>query len=297
MRFITAIAMALSVSLTAINAHAEPPERILSVGGAVTETVFALGAGKNIVAVDQTSYYPWAATHTLPNVGYVRALAAEGLLSLKSDILIAGPEAGPPEILEQVSQAGLKVVQLKEGYSPEIAIEHFHQIGKALDREKEADELATTFAKDLETVKAEIAKSTSHSRVLFLLSAGRGAPMAGGERTAADAMIKLAGGVNAASAIQGYKPLSPEAAIGMKPDILMMMTQTVEALGGANAVMSAPEIAHTRAAQNKRLIIVDGLYTLGFGPRTAHALRDLAIEFHPGTSFTPLPERPWTAAK
>lgn len=297
MRLLSSIALALAFSLSATNVHSAPPERIISAGGSVTETIFALGAGSTIVAIDQTSTYPWADTRTLPDIGYVRSLAAEGLLSLKSDMLIAGAEAGPPQILEQVTQAGLQVVQLDEGYSPETVINHIHQIGKALEREKEARDLARTFSNDLKTVMAEIATAPSHPRVLFLLSAGRGAPMAGGEHTAADAMIRLAGGVNAADAIRGYKPLSPEAAIGMQPDILMMMTQTVEAMGGAEAVLNAPEIAHTQAAKNKRLIVVDGLYTLGFGPRMAHALRDLATQFHPDKGFTSLPERPWTATK
>ena len=285
------------LAFTATTALAGAPKRVLSVGGSVTETVFALGAGDSVIAVDQTSYYPWEATHKLPNVGYVRSLAAEGLLSLKSDLLLAGPEAGPPQILDQVQQAGLKVVQLSMGYSPELTLKHINDIGAALDREAQAKALTATLTQDLATTQAEIAKAPSHPRVLFLLAAGRGAPMAGGKGTAADAMITLAGGINAAAEIHGYKPMSPEAAIGAQPEILLMMSQTVDALGGKDAIYALPELSQLPAIRNKRLIVLDGLYSLGFGPRLAHALHDLAVEFHPETNFPPLPERAWTKTK
>lgn len=291
-----ALASAL-IAFTATAAIADAPKRVLSVGGSVTETVFALGAGDSVIAIDQTSYYPWDATHKLPNVGYVRSLAAEGLLSLKSDLLLAGPEAGPPQILDQVQQAGLKVVQLSMGYSPELTLTHIKDIGAALDRSAKAEALTATLSQDLATVQAEVAKAKSHPRVLFLLAAGRGAPMAGGKNTAADAMITLAGGINAAADIRGYKPMSPEAAIGAHPEILLMMSQTVEALGGKEAIYALPELAELPAIRNKRLIVLDGLYSLGFGPRLAHALRDMAAEFHPETNFPPLPEREWTKAR
>ncbi len=109
-------------------------------------------------------------------------------------------------------------------------------------------------------------------------------------------MIELAGGVNAVSDVQGYKPLSPEAAIAARPDLLMMMTQSVEAIGGEAAVLAEPNIAHTLAAQNKRLVVVDGLFGLGFGPRLAHAVHDLAVAFHPEQTFPALPTRPWTTS-
>lgn len=291
-----ALASAL-IALTATAAFADAPKRVLSVGGSVTETVFALGMGDSVIAVDDTSYYPWEATSKLPKVGYVRSLAAEGLLSLKSDLLVAGPEAGPPQILDQVQQAGLKVVQLSPGYSPDLTLAHIKDIGAALDRSAEAEALTTTLAQDLATIKAEIAKTKSRPKVLFLLTAGQGAPMAGGRGTAADAMITLAGGLNAAAEIHGYKPISPEAAIVAQPEILMMMSQTVEALGGKEAVLALPGLTELPAVRNKRLLVLDGLYSMGFGPRLAHAVRDLAVKFHPETNFPPLPEREWTKAQ
>ncbi|MCE9650906.1 MAG: ABC transporter substrate-binding protein [Parvibaculum sp.] len=279
--------------LAASPAQAEAPQRVLSVGGAVTETVYALGAGDRLVAVDSTSLYPWEKTHVLPNVGYARSLAAEGLLSMKADLMLAGPEAGPPAILDQAEKAGLRILRLHDGYTPEFAMERIEEIGKALDRRAEADALVKAMAEDIATVKAEVAAASSRPRVLFLLQAGRGAPMAGGAGSAADGMIALAGGVNAVTAFHGYKPLSPEAAVAAAPDILVMMKQSVDAIGGEDKVFALPEIAQTPAVRNRKLIVVDGLYSLGFGPRLAHAVHDLAVVFHPERKFPALPERAW----
>jgi len=295
MRFI--VVACLGALTLAGTAFAEAPKRILSVGGAATETVYALGMGDHLVAVDQTSLYPWEKTHLLPNVGYVRALAAEGLLSLKADVLIAGPEAGPPVVLDQVEKAGMHVLRLREGYNEARAVERITEIGKALEREAEAKVIADALTADMASVEKEIAAAPSRPRVLFLLQAGRGAPMVGGAGTAADGMIVLAGGVNAASDIHGYKPLSPEAAIIAKPDIFVMMKQSVDAIGGADKVLALTELAETPAVRNRKLIVIDGLYTLGFGPRMAHATRDLAVEFHPEHKFPPLPDHPWTKAQ
>jgi len=283
------------LNLVAIGAaHAEAPKRVLSVGVAATETVFALGAGDELVGIDQSSVFPREKTKALPNVGYVRALSAEGLLSLKADVMIAGPEAGPPAALDQAAAAGLHIVRLHEGYTPEEAVARIREIGEALGREPQADKVANALSEDLAVVKMEVSAANTHPRVLFVLQAGRGAPMAAGAGTAADAMIRLAGGVNTVGQIKGYKPLSPEAAVAAAPEIIVMMKDTVEALGGESAVYDMPEIAQTPAAKNKRLIVIDGTYSLSFGPRLAHALRDLAAEFHPEAKFPPLPEREWT---
>jgi iron complex transport system substrate-binding protein len=296
MRFLAFI-LALGVAFIGASANADAPKRVLALGGAVTETVYALGAGNTLVGVDQTSVYPAALTRRLPNVGYVRALAAEGLLSLKADLVLAGPEAGPPEALAQAASAGLRIVHLEDGYSTEAAIGRIAAIGAALDRKREADALIAALNDDLALVKREVAAAKSRPRVLFLLQAGGGAPKAAGRATAADAMIALAGGVNAVTGFEGYKPLSPEAGVAAAPEILVMMKQSVDALGGEAAVFALPELAGTPAIRNRRLVVVDALYGLGFGPRMAHAAHDLAVSFHSDAKFPPLPARPWMSAK
>lgn len=272
--------------------HAEG-ERIVSVGGSTTEIVYALGAGDRLVGADTTSIYP-AAADALPDVGYVRQLSAEGLLSLSPDLILAGGEAGPEVALSQTEAAGVRIVKLKEGYTPESVQAHIEAAGIALGRESEAETVNAAFREDIAQVLADVEKLENKPRVLFLLQAGRGGLLVAGDQTAAHAMIELAGGENATAGFTGYKPFSPEAATEAAPDILLVTDQTVEMLGGTEALLSDPALAATPAGESKRIVSMDALYLAGFGPRLAHAVRDLAAALHPEADIAPLPARPWT---
>ncbi|MBX3505512.1 MAG: ABC transporter substrate-binding protein [Parvibaculum sp.] len=275
-------------------AHAE---RIVSVGGSTTEIVYALGAGERLVGADTTSIYP-AAADALPDVGYVRQLSAEGLLSLSPDLILAGGEAGPDTALAQTEAAGVRIVKLEEGFAPEDVYAHIAEVGAALGRDAEAAALNETLKQDMDRVLADVAKIEGRKpRVMFLLQAGRGGLLVAGSDTAAHAMIELAGGENPASTIKGYKPFSPEAATEAAPDILLVTDQTIEMLGGGEKLLADPALAATPAGKAKRIVSMDALYLAGFGPRLAHALRDLAAGFHPGAEIAPLPARPWTEAQ
>ena len=295
-RVMTAGGICLGTALLlASPAHADDL-RIVSVGGSTTEIVYALGAGDSLVGVDSTSLYPSVATD-LPDIGYVRQLSAEGLLSLTPDLILAGAEAGPDAALEQSASAGVKIVKLEEGFSPEEVQEHIEAIGAALGRDDEAAALAETVKSDIEQALGEVATASSKPRVLFMLQAGRGPMLVSGRNTAASAMIELAGGINAVTEFDGYKPFSPEAATVAAPDVILMTDQTVEALGGAEKILAGAALAPTPAAQNGRLVTMDALYLAGFGPRLGHAILDLASKLHPERTFKPLPERPWTKAQ
>lgn len=267
--------------------------RVLALGGAVTETAFALGAGATLVGSDLTSLYPPTAAR-LPKVGYVRALGAEGLLSLRPSLVLASADAGPPAALQQVEAARVPVVSLPEAHTAEAALERVRRVGAALGKSGAADAVVRAMQADLAQTTADVARATAAAgagpRVLFLLSAGRGAPMAAGGGTAADAMLRLAGAVNAVQGFTGYRPLSAEAVLLSAADIVLTTTQTLDGAGGIEGLRT---VVPGLAAQ-ARIVAFDGLYLLGFGPRLAHALHDLAAALHPGATIRPLPARAWT---
>jgi iron complex transport system substrate-binding protein len=296
------IASLLLVLLIASPALAE--DRILSLGGAVTETVFALHCGQALVGTDLTSRYP-APASDLPKVGYLRALGAEGVLSLRPELVLASADAGPPAVLGQIEAAGVRVLSLPEAHDPDAALRRVRLVGKALGREADAQTIAAALAADLAQVRADIAALADRlasagarqpPRVLFLLSAGRGAPMAAGTHTAADAMIRMAGATNVITAIRGYRPISAEAAMLAEPDVIVTTTETLNGVGGVDALLAAAALARTPAGAARRVVAFDGLYLLGFGPRLAHAQRELALALHPGASIRPLPPRHWVDA-
>ncbi len=251
-------------------------ERIVSIGGSVTEIVYALGAGDRLVAVDSTSLYPDVATE-LPDVGYMRRLSAEPILALEPDHILAIADAGPAPVLDQLREAGVEITMIEDEPSPKGIIDKIHDVAIALDLTEKGHELARQVEADFEALAAEVdVVAASPQRLMFVLNTGRGAPMIGGAGTSADAIIDLAGAENAVTGLEGYKPLSPEAAIEAAPDVILMMNRSVEASGGKEALLALPDIALTPAGQNQALISMEGLLLLGFGPRTPEAARILA---------------------
>jgi iron complex transport system substrate-binding protein len=258
--------------------------RILTLGGAVTETVFALGCGDRLVGTDLTSRYP-AAAAALPKTGYLRALGAEGVLSLRPDLILASADAGPPAALRQIAAGGVRIVTLEEAHTPDTALDRIAAIATALDRD--AAPLLARMRGDLAQLRADIAALRVRPRVMFLLSAGRGAPLAAGAGTAAEGMIHLAGASNAIAGTS-YRPVSAEAVLLAAPDIIVTTDDTLAGVGGVAGLLALPGMAATSAGRAGRVAAFDALYLLGFGPRLAPALRDLALAVHPGAGLRPL---------
>lgn len=255
--------------------------RIVAVGGAVTEIVYALGEQDRLLAVDSTSLYP-AATQDLPNVGYMRQLSAEPILALGPDLVLAIADSGPPAALAQIEDAGVPVVTVPDDYTPEGVLAKIEVIAAALGVEEKGQELRAAVAAQLAAVKSAFAEVAPRPRVLFLLTISNGrTTVAAGSKTSAEGIIALAGGVNAIDGFESYKPLSPEAAVAAAPEVLLVTERSLDLLGGEAALLAIPEIALTPAAQEGRVVSMDGLLLLGFGPRTAEAAARLGKALHP----------------
>ena len=258
--------------------------RVVSVGSSITEIVYALGAGDRLIAVDSSSLHlPGARDH--PNVGYMRRLSAEPILAMKPTLLLTVEDAGPVTVLDQLRAAGANLVIIPDDPSPEGVIEKVSVIAGALDLEEEGQRLSDRLRQDLVRLGEALEDVERRPSVLFLLSIGRGAPLAAGRDTSAASIIELAGGRNAIDAFEGYKPLSPEAMVGAEPDFLLVTDRTLGLLGGAQDLLSRPEIAATPAGREARLITMNGPLLLGFGPRTPEAIRNLAMGLHPELSI------------
>jgi len=257
---------------------------IVSIGGDVTEIVYALGEGSRVVAVDITSRHP-AEARALPQVGYMRALSAEPILGLAPAVILAIADSGPPEVLDQLRAAGACLVLVPDTHSPQGVINKVATVAEAIGRRGEGDALVARLTADFATLQATIDGLPARPRVLFLFSVGEGAPMVGGRNSSADAIIQLAGGRNAMDGFDHFKPVSSEAVIAARPDVLLVTDLTLEKLGGIDGLVQRPDIAQTPAGQARRVLAMDSLLLLGFGPRTPLAIHDLALALHPGASI------------
>jgi iron complex transport system substrate-binding protein len=273
---------ALALGLAALPIAAQDrPDSIVTLGGSVTEIVFALGAGDRVVARDSTSSFP-AEVEALPDVGYVRALSPEGVLSVAPDLILAEEGAGPPETVTVLKATGVPYVAVPEDYSAQGITAKVLTVGAAIGENERAEALAAQIEADLKSATEALATDSTPKRVLFVLSTQGGRIMASGTGTAAAGMIAMAGGENAVTVFEGYKPLTDEAVIAAAPDVILMMDRGGEHDSSVEELVALPAVASTPAGQARAVVRMDGLYLLGFGPRTAQAVAELGAALQGG---------------
>ncbi|PIJ50237.1 hemin ABC transporter substrate-binding protein [Erwinia sp. OLTSP20] len=254
-------------------------DRVVSIGGDVTQIVYALGAQQLLVARDSTSLHP-AQAATLPDVGYMRQLNAEGILALKPTLVLTSALAKPSLALEQIARAGVKVVMVPG--DPHLAVINTKvaTIAKALHKEIEGQRLTQHITQLL----SQMPQQPLAVKVLFIMNHSGMNSMAAGTETAADAAIRSAGLINAMSNIRHYQPLSQEGVVASAPQLVVVGESGVQALGGENAIWRLPGLALTPAGKARRLLVVDDMALLGFGLDTPQAilrLRQAAQQVQP----------------
>lgn len=268
---------ALSAGLPAQAANAR---RIVSVGGALTEIVFALQASAELVGVDTTSLYPESA-QKLPSVGYARALSVEGVLALAPTQVIATEDAGPPAVLRQLSASGIAVTVLAANHRFEGLLERIKRVGELTGRVMQATAMQQALQQEWVRTRAQVFQRTAKpARVLFVLAHTPNQIMVAGTETSAQAMLDYAGASNAISGFSGYKPLTPEAVIAAQPDVVLLTDQGLKAAGGVDGILKLPGLEQTPAGRKRRVISLEAMFLLGFGPRlpAAVAALETAIE-------------------
>ncbi|WP_345772715.1 heme/hemin ABC transporter substrate-binding protein [Brucella pituitosa] len=253
-------------------------QRIVSLGPDVTEIIFALGAGDKIVAVDRSSKYP-AETASKANVGYRRSLSPEGILTLDTDLIIASEDIGPPETTDVLNQSAVEILYVPVDNSRAGLIKKIGLIAKRLDLEKQGEALTQKVVDDFDTATAYASRISADKQKKVVFFHGLARLSGAGSDTAADAFIRYAGGINPLSVYSGYKPVSEEWLVKAEPDVVLMLS---DGNGGPTRedVFSVKALQRTPAAKNQSLIVLEGPYMLGFGPRTAEAIRKLAVALY-----------------
>jgi iron complex transport system substrate-binding protein len=254
--------------------------RIVSIGGDVTEILYALKAAPKIVAVDTTSTFPPNALKEKTSIGYMRALSAEGILSTDPTVIIAAADAGPADVVSVLKASSVPYIEVPDDPTPEGVAAKIRLIAETIGAEAEADALVRDVARDFDVLASQRERITKPVRALFVLTVQNGRAVVGGRGTAADAIFALAGAENAAAQITGFKPLAEESAVDMAPDVIVTMSSRAPD-HDARQTLGLPVFRSTPAASADRLVEMDGNYLLNFGPRAARAARDLMQTLYP----------------
>lgn len=283
-RSILALSLPLTLALTlpadASDKTNPSAQRIISVGGTVTEILYALGAGDRVIARDSTSNYPPAAVDK-PDVGYMRALSAEGLLSQQPDLILAEDGSGPADVVGILRASDVPYVMIETLPTVEAVSQKIADVAAAVGLEDKAQPLISEVEAGFSKLAQEIASVTGpKKKVLFVLSTAGGRVMAAGEDTEANMIIELAGAENVANGFSGYKPMNDEAVIAAAPDYVLTISRGHLSMA-SNDLFKLPAFQGTPAAASNAHISMDGLYLIGFGPRTPAAAHDLAAQLYP----------------
>lgn len=250
-------------------------KRIVAIGGSITEIIYALGEQERLIARDTTSTYPVEA-EALPDVGYIRALSPEGVLSVNPDLILALEGSGPPEAVSVLREAKVPIVLVPEAYDADGVIAKIESVAAAIGATEKAEKLVDQISSDLAVAASKSGETGGDKKVLFILSTRGGKIMASGTGTSADGIIRLAGGRNAITEFPGFKQISDEAVIEAAPDVILMMDRGGDHSIADEELFSHAAIVSTPAAASKSVVRMNGLYLLGFGPRTADAVRELS---------------------
>ncbi|MEZ0007484.1 iron complex transport system substrate-binding protein [Flavobacterium sp. 28YEA47A] len=247
--------------------------KIVSLNGAVTEIVAALGHEKEIVGVDVTSTYPETVKATAKDLGHVRSITIESIVALKPTVIIGTDKDMSPELAEKIKAAGIEAHILTQEFSPEGTKKLIADVATIL---KNTDFKALTDKIDADLAKVQpIAKAP---KVLFIYARGAGTLMVAGKNTPIEKTIALAGGQNAITEFDDFKPLTPESLIKGNPDVILLFTTGLESLGGVDGLLKIQGIEKTNAGKNKKIIALDGALISGFGPRVGEGAATLNAE-------------------
>jgi iron complex transport system substrate-binding protein len=262
------------------------PQRIVCIGEAYNEMIYALGAQESLVGVDYSSTYP-SEIKKLPTVGYHRALSAEGILSLKPTLIIDDDNIGPDSVVRQLQALH---IPMKTFPSKNDSIEGtkalMREMGTFFHKEKRAEELCAQMDSEMAAAALAVKKYKTTPRVAVIhygrasntyLIVGDGG---GGDAGTAGSMVKLAGGQLAIQQPGMQRMASPEIIAKSNPQVILMTEYGFDRLGSAEQAKTLPGVAETDAARNNKIYRVPEHDLMYYGPDTGNAIMRLAQIIH-----------------
>lgn len=258
-------------------------QRIVCIAKQYTEIIWALGAEKDIVAVDISSTYP-PEVKQLPTVGYHRALSAEGILAAKPTLILHDNNIGPEHVVKQLEDLKIPMkVFANKGSDIDSTKLLIREMGAYFHKEQRAEELCNKLDKDMAEAleKAKAYKDTVKVLVIHFGQANNVYLVMTQKSTAAK-MINWAGGKLAVDDVKGMKQLSAEVVAAADPDVILLTDFGYDRLGTPEKIKELPGVAGTNAAKNNRIYRVEEHDMVYLGPRTGENVILLQQLIHQG---------------
>jgi iron complex transport system substrate-binding protein len=254
----------------------DSPQRIVSLAPSITECLFALGAGEQIVGVTRFSNYPPEAA-SRPKVGSYIQINLERVLSLKPDLVLATKDGNPRAAVERLVEMGLAVYAV-DPRNMEGLFHTLQTLGVILHRQAAAEALVRGLKQRLERIQGTL---VGRARPRVLLQIGMDPLVTVGRGTLQDQLIDLAGGENiAAKDPISYPTVSTERVLEAKPEVIL-----VSSMAGRRD--PAMELQRWRrwpalpAVAQGRIYAIDGDLIDRPSPRILDGLEEMVVAIHP----------------
>ncbi len=255
--------------------------RIVTLNGDINEVVYALGLGDAVVGNDVSATFP-PETLDLPKIGYQRTLNAEGILSLGPTLVIGNEQAGPPEVIAQVRDAGVPVAILPDETTLAGAVRKVVMVGEVLGVADRAAELAARIEAEVAAAGALVSDGVEPPRIAFVYARGPDILFLAGRDTPSASLVRAAGGIDAGAeaGLVDFTPLTAEGLAAANPDWLILTVDGLESVGGIDGLLNIPGVAQTAAGQHRRVLAFDDLAFLGLTPRVGKVLESLIASLY-----------------
>ncbi|MGA5371714.1 heme/hemin ABC transporter substrate-binding protein [Streptomyces griseoincarnatus] len=262
----------------------EQAERIVPLSGSLSEIVFTLGLGDRVVARDVTATFEQAAA--LPVVTRGHDVSAEGVLSLRPDLVVAESTTGPDEAMDQIRAAGVPVLVVEGATGLDDVGPRIEAVAQALGVPSAGEELTRRTEERVAAVAKSVPAGKDKPRVAFLYLRGSASVyLIGGKGSGATSLIEAAGAVDAGAESgleKDFTALTSEALVEAAPDALLVMSKGLESVGGVDGLVEIPGIAQTPAGMDRRIVSVEDGVLLNYGPRTDQVLSSVMEQLYGG---------------
>lgn len=257
--------------------------RIVCIAKQYSEIIFALGAEKDIVAVDVSSTYPPEAKK-LPTVGYHRALSTEGILAAKPTLILHDNNIGPEQVVKQLEELKIPMkVFANKGSDIDSTKMLIREMGEYFQKQARAEELCQKLDADMakalenakqypDSVKVLVVHFGQANNVFLLMT----------QKSTAAQLLRWAGGKIAVDDAKGMKQFSAEAVAASDPDVILLTDFGYDRLGTMDKIKELPGIAGTKAAKNNRIYRVEEHDMVYLGPRSGEIVSMLQKLIHQG---------------
>jgi iron complex transport system substrate-binding protein len=272
--------LVLLFSLFPLPAQAAVPKRIVSLAPSLTETLFAVGAGGQVVAVTEYCNFPPAVSR-VPRIGGLQdgSVDLERIVALRPDLVVT-LAVGQGGTVAALRRLGVRV-EVVPAETVDDALRAIRRLGALTGHRAEAARLEADLARRIRAVREKVAAVPPERRPRVFFQLWDEPLMTATGDTLAGQLVEMAGGVNVFADLAGrYPQVSPEAVLARDPQVILAPAHHAGAVN-PDRLARRPGWDRIDAVRHGRVFVLDGDLVSRPGPRMAEALERVARSLHP----------------